>query len=197
MLEARHVDFRYSAKGPWILKDRSLQLRCGEIVGLAGVSGSGKSTFGRIIANHLEPSVGQVLVDGHAKTNRGFNPVQLLHQFPVMAVNPRWSIRRIIEESGPLDPAICDRLSVKEAWLDRFPHELSGGELQRVTILRALDSRARFLIADEITSMLDPIAQAEIWDALIGICGERNIGLLAISHDLHLLERIVERTIRF
>ncbi|MGH6762539.1 MAG: ABC transporter ATP-binding protein [Phyllobacterium sp.] len=196
MLEARNVSFKFSKKGPLILNNRSLQVRSGEIVGVAGVSGSGKSTFGRILANHLTPSAGRVFVDGNDNCGRGFNPVQFLHQSPALAINPRWSIRRIIEESGVVDPAFRDRLGVKEHWYDRFPHELSGGELQRVIILRALDRRARYLIADEITSMLDPIAQSEIWHALIEICREQNIGLLAISHDLHLLHRITERIIQ-
>ncbi|MBW7458705.1 ATP-binding cassette domain-containing protein, partial [Paenibacillus sepulcri] len=77
-----------------------------------------------------------------------------------------------------------------------WPNELSGGELQRICIARALGSKTRFVIADEMTTMLDAVTQAQIWHAVLAIARERKLGLLLISHDLHLIERLCHRWIR-
>lgn len=193
-LEAVAVGFGFGGGTP-VLDGVDLALESGRISGLTGKSGRGKSTLGKILARHLLPTRGRVLIDGAAPVSSGFNPVQLIHQTAIFAVNPRWKIGRIVSEACLPDEALMQALGIRRQWLDRYPHELSGGELQRVALLRSLTPRTRFLIADEITSMLDPIAQSEIWHALIDVSEKRDIGILVISHDRALLDRVAAQTV--
>ncbi|MFV0244965.1 MAG: ABC transporter ATP-binding protein [Qingshengfaniella sp.] len=192
MLEARSLSM---ARGGHVLfRNFSLDLAPGAILGLSGPSGTGKTTLGRLLAGLDRPGAGRVLLDGQPLPRQGPAPVQYLHQAPLLAMNPRWRIARILAESGDPDPALAKALGVEASWARRFPHELSGGQLQRVSILRALGAGPRYLIADEITAALDPIAQAEIWHTLTGLARQRGIGILAISHDTALLTRIATNT---
>jgi ABC-type dipeptide/oligopeptide/nickel transport system ATPase subunit len=195
MLEARTVSFGYGASGPPVLEGCSLALGPGEIVGLAGASGAGKSTLGRILAGFLKPRSGAVVLDGRPLPDCGLSPVQMLFQTPELAVNPRWTIRRILTEAHEASGDLLRAFGVRQDWFDRYPHELSGGELQRIAIVRALDERVRFLIADEVSGMLDPIAQAEIWRALLELAARRGIGMLVITHDEHLARRVAGRRV--
>ncbi|AMM83475.1 ATP-binding cassette domain-containing protein [Martelella sp. AD-3] len=193
MLEARNIHFRYRARSP-VLDGIGLALRPGEVVGLTGPSGGGKSTLGRILAGHYRPASGQVLVDG-AGHPRGFNPVQYLHQSPVFAVNPRWTVGKVLAEAWQPDAELRRAFGVSRSWLDRYPHEISGGELQRVALLRAFAPQTRYLIADEISAQLDPLTQAQIWSVLLEQAESRRLGVLIISHDMPLLGRIAERVV--
>lgn len=195
MLEARDISFRYGPRDPLVVRDLDIVIGPGEVVGLSGPSGGGKSTIGRLLARHIRPTAGAVTVDGAPLPERGFNPVQLLSQSPVFAANPRWTVHRIVGEAWTPDAGTAQALGVRPAWFSRYPHELSGGEMQRITILRALAPDTRYLVADEITSMLDPLAQAEIWTALLKAANQRAIGILAISHDAHLLARVADRVV--
>lgn len=192
MLEARDLHFAHEAGRP-LLDSVSIKLPRGEIIGLSGPSGRGKSTLGRLLAGYLTPRQGRVLVDGDPLP-RGWSPVQYVHQSSIAAVNPRWRIGRIVEEGWLPDDATRAALGVSRDWYDRYPHEVSGGELQRVALLRALGPATRYLIADEITAMLDPITQAEIWQVLAARRRD-GLGILAISHDSALLRRIAGRVI--
>ncbi|SMD19312.1 ATP-binding cassette domain-containing protein [Rhizobium sp. RU36D] len=190
MFELRGVDFGFAKSAP-ILKDVSLTLREGEIVGLCGKSGAGKSTLGRIVACHLAPDSGQVLLDGKAIA-AGYRAVQYIHQSSIFAVNPRWRLGRIIAEAWEPDDRTLDAIGVSRSWFDRYPHEISGGELQRVVLVRALSPQTRFLVADELSAMLDPITQVEIWSFLMKRRATE-LGILAISHDAALLKRVSSR----
>ena len=86
---------------------------------------------------------------------------------------------------------------MKENWLTRWPNELSGGELQRFSILRSLNPKTKFIIADEISTMLDAMTQVQIWEALINHAKANNIGILAVSHDIELLEVICDDILYF
>lgn len=193
MLTAHRLSFRYGPGSPWILRDVDLAIGPGEVVGLSGPSGQGKSTLGRLLAGHLKSSGGIVKLDDGTIPS-GFSPVQYLHQSPIFATDPRWRISRIIAEAWTPDEAIRKELGIDESWLDRFPHEISGGELQRVALLRALAPGVRYLVADEITSMLDPVAQVDIWQFLLKRV-RQGLGILAISHDHALLDRIATRVV--
>lgn len=195
MLEARNLSYRYRADGPQIFSELSISLAPGQITGLTGHSGKGKSTLARILSGHLAPQGGEIMLDGSPYKPTGLNPVQLLAQSPIFAVNPRWTVGRILTEGWEPDVETRDALRVRPEWYDRYPHQLSGGELQRVTVLRALAPGVRYLVADEISSMLDPITQSEIWTFLEAHVRRHNIGVLAISHDKSLLDWIADTTI--
>lgn len=193
-LEGRSLGWRYSG-GPWLFKDFSIAVQPGETVGLIGPSGSGKSTLGRILAGYIKPHVGEVSVPGRLKRETSYDPVQMIFQHPEHAVNPRWRMARTITEGWTPNTAFLSALGIKEEWLLRYPNELSGGELQRCCIARALSPETKFLIADEMTTMLDAITQAQIWHTVLDIVRARQIGLLVISHDLALVNKICSRTL--
>lgn len=92
------------------------------------------------------------------------------------------------------ETGLLERFGIREAWLERFPHELSGGELMRFCIVRALLAEPRYLVCDEMTAMLDAVTQAEIWHEVLSIAGERDMGLVLVSHSPALVERLATRT---
>lgn len=192
LLEGKNLGFRYN-RGPWLFRGADLTIQPGEVVGLVGPSGCGKTTLGRILAGYDMPVEGTVLLDGQSPPRAGYHPVQMVFQHPERAVNPRWRIHRTLAEGGETEPTFLRALGISEQWLFRWPNELSGGELQRVCIARALGRQTRFLIADEMTTMLDAITQAQIWHAVLDVIQQRGMGLLVISHDLHLIRRLCDR----
>jgi peptide/nickel transport system ATP-binding protein len=190
VLTAEQLWFRHERRGPWVLPGVSLELRPGQVLGLLGPSGSGKSTLGSVLAGLRTPDGGSVTVDGEPlAARRGVRPVQLLAQRPETAMNPRWRIEQVLNEAGV--PAAGEKHLVETEWQDRFPHEISGGELQRVNLARALRAGPSYLVADEISSSLDPIAQAELWQRVLDTTRD-GVGVLAISHDPALLAAVAE-----
>ena len=187
MLEVKNLRFRWDAGSPWLLDGVDLQVAPGEIVGIMGHSGCGKSTLARLITGHMPMQAGDVLLDGNPMPNKGARPVQLVLQHAELAMNPRWKVGRSLTEGWSPDAATVQRFGIRTDWLQRYPHELSGGELQRISIVRALIPNLRVLVADELTTMHDPITQVQIWRALQEEARVRNMGLLAISHDAALL----------
>lgn len=195
-LEAAGISFRYPCGGRWILKDAALTVESHERVGLIAPSGFGKTTFCKILAGYERPAAGTVLLDGKPLPAKGYCPVQMIWQHPEQVVDPRLKMREILAEGGAVEPRLLQELGIEPDWLNRFPGELSGGELQRFCIARALGPQTRFLLADEISTMLDLITQSQIWTFLIRETQRRNIGLLAVSHSPALLDRVCTRQIR-
>ena len=95
----------------------------------------------------------------------------------------------------PIYDKLIKALGIETDWLSRYPRELSGGELQRFSVARSLGYDTKFLIADEISTMLDVITQAQIWNIILAYAKERNIGLLVVTHNIHLAKRICSRII--
>ena len=192
-LEAKNISFRYSPKEPLILENISLRVERGERIALFAPSGFGKTTLVKLMSGYLEPTKGEILLDGKPLPRNGVCPVQLIYQHPEKAMNPRWRLKKVLEESGQLREDVLEAFGIEKAWLDRFPRELSGGELQRFCVARALMSGADFLICDEISTMLDVITQAQIWNVVLEEAKKRNMGIIAVTHNRHLAERISDR----
>ncbi len=197
VLHVDQISFAYP-EAPLLLNKMNFSVHSGEVVGLFGYSGSGKSTVAQIMSGYLEPREGQVLLEDKPISEGGIHPVQLVWQHPEQTINPRWRMEKVLQEAGATDHQLMHLLGIKKEWLERFPSELSGGELQRFCLARAVaNEQVQFVIADEITTMLDAITQAQIWHALMHLVRERNIGVLAISHDLVLLQQVCDRTLDF
>lgn len=194
-LEARNIFFRYDQKQNWILENKNFKVEQGEFVAILAPSGYGKTTLAMLLAGYLEPRKGEILLDDKPLPKKGISPVQLIYQHPEKAINPRWKLKKVLEESGQIDEAILESFGIEQAWLNRYPRELSGGELQRFCVARALMSGAEYLICDEISTMLDVITQAQIWNVILFEAKKRNMGLVIVTHNEHLASRIATKII--
>ena len=192
-LEAKALSFGYRRKGR-VLEQIDLIVEPGERVGLAGPSGRGKTTLCKLLAGYEKPDGGAVLLDGQPlNTYRGLCPVQMIWQHPETAVDPLLKLKDSVSEAGPVAEELLEALHIQPGWLERYPTELSGGELQRFCIARALAPGVKYLLCDEITAMLDPITQAQIWGLILAEAERRKLGLLIVSHDSTLLDRLCTR----
>lgn len=196
ILEARNISFRYGEKSREILKDFSLKAESTERVGLVAPSGFGKTTLCKILSGYEKPDSGQVLLDGKPLDFYGsYCPVQLIWQHPEQAINPRLRMKAVLEEGDNVSSDLIKRLGIEADWMNRFPAELSGGEMQRFCIARALGQRTQFLLADEISTMLDLITQSQIWHFLMDETEKRKIGMIVVSHSQELLEKVCTRIV--
>lgn len=194
MLELRNITFGYS-KGMPLYEGVNFGIERSERVALQAPSGFGKTTFCRILAGYFAPWSGEVLVDGLPLPRKGVCPVQLVLQHPETAVDPRMRMTETLEEAGPIDEGLLARFGIREEWLSRFPHELSGGELQRCCIVRALMTHPCYLVADEISTMLDPLTQLQIWQALLEEVESQDMGLVFVSHSPRLTDWLATRVV--
>ncbi len=194
LLECRKVGFGYR-KNAWILRGVDLTIRKGERVGLVGPSGYGKSTLAKLMGGYLQPSEGEVLWKGKKLPAKGHCPVQLIYQHPEKALNPRLKLGQSLCEGWDADPGLLRRLCIREEWKERWPNELSGGELQRFCVARVLGPETEFILSDEMSTMLDAITQAQIWKVLLEEAESRNLGMLVVTHNLALAERICTRIV--
>ena len=189
-----------------------LHLERGEVLGLVGESGSGKSTLGRSILNLVEPTSGKIRFDGidllrlkggERQTIR--RRMQIIFQDPYAALSPRMQIKQIIAEPIRLHrlaakneiedrvAALLREVGLEPYFMHRYPHEMSGGQRQRISIARALALEPDLIVADEPVSALDVSVQAQVLNILINLQREKGIGMLFISHDLSVVERIADR----
>lgn len=197
MLEGRHLSVAFDGRP--VLDDVSLAVASGERVQLAAPSGTGKTTLCRVLAGYLAPRTGEVLVDGSPLPRRGPRPVQLIGQHPELTLDPRMRMAASLAECGASEEELArlrELLGIRDGWLARYPHELSGGELQRFCIARALAANPRYLVADEVSTMLDAVTQAQIWRFLVDETARRGIGVVFVSHSPALTERVATRVVR-
>ncbi len=195
LFEGKNLSFKYKNGDP-ILEDINISLRAGERLGIVAKSGFGKSTLAKVLAGYLKPSKGQVLLDHKEIPKNIYSPVQLIYQDPEKSVNPRWKMKEVLEESGQINYDLLEKIGIKLEWLDRYSRELSGGELQRICIAKAIKDQTKILIADEITTMLDVITQAQIWEIILEYVERKRIGLIVITHNMHLAQRVCTRIIQ-
>lgn len=196
MLKVNNISFSYHP-GRLILDKVDLAIQPGEVIGVYGQSGVGKSTLANIIAGYLKPDSGTISVDDEPYPLKGRNPVQLIGQHPEKAINPYWQMKQVLDESGQYSDEFLDELGISKEWMHRFPSQLSGGELQRFCLARAISPETKYLIADEMTTMLDAITQAQIWQTVLQLVQKRQLGVLVISHELPLLNKVCNRIFNF
>jgi len=201
-----------------VLNDVSLSLEQGKCLGIIGESGSGKSTLGRIITGIEKADSGVVEFEGeniHQKENKDAkNDISVVFQNYVSSVNPRFSVAQIIAEpliissqvnKNKIDKKKIDEeveklikiVGLSEEFLERFPNELSGGQLQRVCIARAIVTKPKFILLDEAVSSLDVSTQVEILDLLQKLKKEYNLSYIFITHDLLTITYICDSVIFF
>ena len=187
-----------------VLESVNIRVEPGEKVGLVGPSGSGKSTLAMLIMRLMEPTSGRIMVDGNDITvmsERAYRKergaVQMITQNPYASFDPMRSIRWSINEAYGRDFDGHERLlrsySLPTNILNRRPNTLSGGELQRISIMRALASDPKYLILDEATSMLDVSLQASLINMILEKFNGKDKGLLMISHDMGLIDCVCDR----
>lgn len=195
ILEGNKISFRYRKGDCQVLNQVDFRSSTGERIGLLGPSGYGKSTLAKILAGYEVPEEGSVTLDGKPLPRKGYCPVQLIHQHPEKAINPRWKMKQMLAEAKQTDKELLRKLGVEAAWLERYPRELSGGELQRFCVARALALPTKFIIADEMSTMLDVITAAQIWNVILEEVEKRQLGLIMVTHNHALAERVCTKIV--
>ncbi|OFV68663.1 MAG: peptide ABC transporter substrate-binding protein [Candidatus Syntrophoarchaeum caldarius] len=191
--------------------DVNFSIKRGETLGLVGESGCGKTTLGRSILRLIEPTAGKVLFDGidilklNKKELRTFRPrMQMIFQDPDASLNPRIKIKESIAEPLKLQRVekceiegkvqeLMEKVGLSPEHANRYPHQLSGGQNQRVVLARVLALNPDFIVADEPTSALDVSVQAQILNLIQDLKRELNLTLLFISHDLEVVRYMSDR----
>ena len=217
LLEAKAIGVGYKVPGSGLLSgprllpivhDVSFTLEAGRTLGIVGESGCGKSTLGRALLRLIEPTAGQVLWQGQDMAEihdlrRRRSEMQIIFQDPVAALDPRMTLARIVSrplatfEPGLSRSAARDRavealtqVGLSPDFADRYPHELSGGQAQRVGIARALVGRPKLIICDEPVSALDVSIQAQVINLLMDLQEKMGLALVFISHNLAVVRHI-------
>jgi peptide/nickel transport system ATP-binding protein len=223
LLEARNLGKRYSLpreslfRAPPVvqaLDDVSFTLTQGQSLGVVGESGSGKSTLARLVMALESPSAGQVLLDGedlHALNAAALRAArvkfQMVFQDPFSSLDPRHKVARIVGE--PLEAlaqvsaaerreragAMLDAVGLRTSDLDKYPHEFSGGQRQRLAIARALITQPRLIVADEPVSALDVSVQAQVLNLMQDLQERYGLSYLFISHDLAVVDLVCDQII--
>lgn len=198
MLEARGLSCAFGSDRV-LFCDLDLSVHAGERVAIVAPSGAGKTTLCRILAGYRKPDAGCVLVRGVSLEGAAPGPrsVQLISQHPEKAFDPRMHMRDSLAEAGDLADArsvdLRARFGVRNAWLDRLPHELSGGELMRFCLVRALMTGPTVLICDESTAMLDLVTQDELWSQIRELQESWGFGLILVSHSPGVIAQVATR----
>jgi ABC-type glutathione transport system ATPase component len=216
LVEARGLHFRYGKArdeaAPWTLADVSVQVRPDSTLGIVGESGSGKSTLIRVMAGLLRHQRGDVEFDGRdirewlaSSTTELRSRNQIVFQSPRRSLDPRMNIGRslsqpvrALQRRRPSSDELGEwlgRVGLGSEILNRFPHQLSGGQLQRIGIARALSVNPDVLYADEPVSALDVSVQAQVLNLLMDVRAQLGLTLVMVSHDLGIVSRLCEDVI--
>lgn len=212
VLQAKDVCKRYSQHSPWVLNQINLAVQAGECFGLVGPSGSGKSTLARVLNALEKPTSGQLWVEQQRVSFEKKTQIKALRrviqpvfQNPYAAFNPNYTIQKILEEAFYLQPELNSQQKHSQMQhmlgqvhlplqkLQAYPSQLSGGQLQRLALARALLVKPKLLIADEPLSALDTSTQAEILNLTLKFQQDYGLSVLFISHDLKAVQHICHR----
>jgi oligopeptide transport system ATP-binding protein len=221
LLQVRSLTKHFRLPGGWLsggaryvyaVDEANFEITTGEVLGLVGESGCGKTTLGRMVLRLIEPTTGQVIFAGQNLTalkqeemRRMRQQMQVVFQNPLSSLSPRFKVEQIVAE--PLVThhvlpknqihdrvlELLEQVGLGRQHLDRFPHELSGGQCQRVAVARALSVNPRLLVLDEPTSALDVSVQAQIINLLEDLKQSLGLTYLFISHDLNIVQQISDR----
>jgi len=221
LLEVRGLKHYFEQKRGWLARHKrvvravdgvDLTMQTGEVLGLVGESGCGKTTLGRCVLRLVEPTAGEVIFNGQnlltldaTAMRRVRREMQVVFQDPLSSIDPRFSVEEAVAE--PLRThtslsrperrervlTLLEDVGLGVQHLDRYPHELSGGQCQRVALARALALHPRLLVLDEPTSALDVSVQAQIINLLTGLKERYRLTYLFISHDLGVVRYISDR----
>lgn len=193
LFEAKDLTKKYDKT---VLNHLDFSIDEGEVVGIIGVSGCGKSTLARLVSGIEKPSSGSLLYQGKTVDfKKSRKDIQLILQNSIESFSPRMKIKQFLYEPYHLNKKeamtaikkILEQVGMDETCLGKYPHELSGGQLQRISIARALIIQPQLLICDEITSSLDQVIQRDIIELLKQCVYKYHISILFISHDLSLV----------
>jgi oligopeptide/dipeptide ABC transporter ATP-binding protein len=193
------------------VRETSFEVRKGETLGIVGESGCGKSTLARMLVGLLAPSEGRIEIGGRDLTDQTGEPaafgrlIQYVFQDPISSLNPRKTVRQILDaplrhlrglDAGGRKARIAellDAVNLRAEFLDRYPHEFSGGQAQRIGLARALAASPQILVLDEPVSALDVSVQAQVLNLLADLRREFELTYLFISHDLAVIDAVSER----
>jgi oligopeptide/dipeptide ABC transporter ATP-binding protein len=208
----KHFEVGHPRKRLNAIDDVQFDLFPGETLAVVGESGSGKSTLARCIVRLIEPSAGEIELDGRSITQLGpaglsrvYRRIQLVFQDPNSSLNPRMTVRQALEEPLHLQlkmgrgqrtarsRELVAMVGLADEHLDRHPHQLSGGQRQRVGIARALAAQPQVLILDEPTSSLDVSVRGQILELLQELQQTLDLAYLFITHDLQVVRRVSHR----
>lgn len=211
-LDGGGLPIRYAPREVKAVDDVSLEIRKGETLGLVGESGCGKSTLGRTVLRLLQPTEGNIYFKGRNIADLGREELrqtrreqQIIFQDPSSSLNPRMKIGRIVEEPmkahGLYDEAgreqrareLLETVGLDPRHYNRYPHQFSGGQQQRINLARALSVDPEFIVCDEPTSALDASIQAQVLNTMSRLQDEFDLTYLFISHDLSVIRHICDR----
>lgn len=223
LLEVQHLSKTFARRGALMRRqvppapavdDVSFTIREGECLGVVGESGAGKSTLGRLVLRLIEPDKGAVLLAGtdvrslkRRELRASREHMQMVFQDPYSSLDPRMTIRACVAE--PLRAhtqmprmerdrraaELIETVGLSSRYLERYPAELSGGQLQRVSIARAIALKPKLIVCDEPVTALDVSVRAQIINLLQDLRAEFNLTYLFVSHDLALVEIIADRVL--
>jgi len=211
--DLKKVFHQHGKRDVTAVENMSFSLRAGEILGIVGESGSGKSTVAKLITRLEAVTEGQIILDGQDITHRKgralksiYDKIQMVFQNPVGSFDPRKTLGYGIgeslknrgvpkEEIRKKTANLLEQCGLEASYMDRYPHQVSGGQCQRAAIARALAVDPEILICDEATSALDVTVQKQILELLIELKEKENLSFLLICHDLALVQALCDKVL--